>query len=76
MPFFRKSPKLTFNQRLDHMGPRYRAVCGTITRALAIIEAAAMSDPPDMPPARLQVVLALVNEAAAELAEARKESKS
>jgi hypothetical protein len=76
MPFFSKGPKpLTFNQRLDQMGPRYRAVCGLLTRALAIIEDAAGSDPPDMSP-RLQAVLEMVNEAAAELAEARKEVKA
>jgi hypothetical protein len=46
MSFFSKGPKpLTFNQRLDQMGPRYRAVCGLLTRAFAIIEDAAGSDP-------------------------------
>ncbi len=77
MAFFSKAPKpLTFNQRLDQMGPRYRAVCGRLTRAFAIIEDAAGSDPPDMSPTRLQSVLEMVNEAATELAEARKEVKA
>jgi hypothetical protein len=75
MPFFSKGPKpLTFNQRLDQMGSRYRAVCGLLTRAFAIIEDAASSDPPHISAARLQAVLKMVNEAAAELAETRKET--
>lgn len=75
MPFFTKGQKpLTFNQRLDQMGPRYRAVCGRLNRAFAIIEDAASSDPPDMSPARLQAVLEMINEAATELAEAQKET--
>jgi hypothetical protein len=75
MPFFSKGSKpLTFNQRLDQMGPRYRAVCGLLTRALAIIEDAASSDPPDMSHTRLQAVLEMVNEAATKLAEALKET--
>ena len=75
MAFFSKSPKpLTLNQRLDQIGPRYRAICGGLARALAIIEDAAGSDPPEMSPARLQAVLEMVTEAAAELAEARKET--
>jgi hypothetical protein len=75
MPFFNKGQKpLTFNQRLDQMGPRYRAVCGQLTRVFAIIEDAASSDPPEMSPARLQAILEMVNQAATELAEAHKET--
>jgi hypothetical protein len=64
---------LTMNQRLDHMGPRYRAIAGLLHRALAIIEDAAISDPPSMSLTRLELVLEQVTAAAAELAEARKE---
>jgi hypothetical protein len=66
---------MTLNQRLDQMGPRYRAVSGSLYRALAIIENAAASDPPSMSPTQLELVLRLVTESAAELAATRKELK-
>jgi hypothetical protein len=77
MSFFgRTSKPLTLNQRLDQMGPRYRAVCGRLSRALAIIEDAAGSDPPHMSPTRLEAVIGMVAETATELAEAQKELKA
>src|SRR5262245_12831151 len=73
MSFFRKTSKpLTFNERLDQMGPQYRAVCGRLTRALAIIEAAASSNPPNMSPTQLEFVVRLVAESGADLAEVQK----
>lgn len=73
MSFFGKAP-LTLNQRLDQMGPRYRAIAGRLHRALAIIEDAASSDPPEMSPARFELVFESVTQAAADLAEARKKN--
>ena len=62
---------LTLNQRLDQMAPNnipgYRGVCGLLARALAIMEDAASSDPPNMPPERLDVVCKDVAEALEEL---------
>jgi hypothetical protein len=60
---------LTINQRLDQIGPQYREVRGRLHRALAIIEDAAVSTPPHMSPERLQLILGLITESAAELAE-------
>jgi hypothetical protein len=64
--------QMTLNQRLDQMGPHYRAVSGLLFRALAILEDAAGSNPPYMSPDRLELVHKCVAEAAAEL-EAQKE---
>ena len=58
---------MTFNQRLDQMGPHYRAASGNLSRALAIIEDAASSNPPYMSSDRLELVHKCVVEAAAEL---------
>jgi hypothetical protein len=48
---------LTLNQRLDLMAPnyRFRPVFGQLHRVMAIIEAAAMSDPPRTTPYQLDL---------------------
>jgi hypothetical protein len=58
---------MTLNQRLDQMGPHYRAASGLLSRALAIIEDAEGSNPPYMSPDRLELVHKCVVEAAAKL---------
>lgn len=73
MPFFGKATKqLTSLERLDQMGSRYRPVWGSLHRVLAIIEDAASSDPPYMSPTRLEALLGMVTESAANLTEAQK----
>jgi hypothetical protein len=63
----------TLNQRLDEMGPRYRAIFGRLTRALAMIEYAASEKPPRMTPAQFETAIELLESSAAELKEAAKD---
>jgi hypothetical protein len=57
----------TLNQRLDQMGPRYRAVYGKLYRVLAILEDASRSEPPYLEPSRLESIRGMVAQTAAEL---------
>jgi hypothetical protein len=61
---------MTLNQRLDQMGPHYRAICGRLHRAVAMIEHAAGSNPPNMSLARLEAVIRMIVETGADLEEA------
>jgi hypothetical protein len=77
MPFFGKATKqLTLLERLDQMGSQYRPVWGSLHRVLDIIEYAASSDPPYMPPARLEALLGMFTKSAANLTEAQKEAST
>jgi hypothetical protein len=61
----------TLNQRLDQMGPHYRAVCGQLHRVLAITEAHASTDPPHMEHNTLELVIRLLSEVNTELQSSR-----
>jgi hypothetical protein len=66
---------MILNERLDQMGPQYRAICGRLRRALAMIEDAAGSNPPDMSLARLEAVIRIIIETGADLEKAHKALK-
>jgi hypothetical protein len=66
---------MTLNERLDQLGPQYRAICGRLHRALLMIEAAARSDPPDMSLTRLEAVIKIIIETGADLEKAHKALK-
>jgi hypothetical protein len=66
---------MTLNERLDQMGPQYRAICGRLHRALTMIENAAGSDPPNMSLTRLEAVIKLIIETGADLEKAHKTLK-
>ena len=77
MSFFTKP--LTLNQRLDLMAPnyRFRAVCGQLHRVMAIIENAAMYDPPRIfTPDQLDGLSKMVTDALNELAKIRNEANT
>jgi hypothetical protein len=57
------------------MGPQYRAICGRLYRALAIIEDAAGSNPPNISLSRLEIVIRMIIETGADLEEAHKALK-
>ena len=63
---------MTLNQRLDQMGPQYRAICGGLHRAVTIIEDAAGSNPPSMSASRLETVIRIIINLAADLEQAQK----
>ncbi len=65
----------TLNQRLDKMGPSYRAIFGRLTRALAIIESAASTKPPRMTPNQFEVAIDCLAASTAELKDAAKKSE-
>ncbi len=65
----------SLNQRLDKMGPRYRAIFGRLTRALAIIESAASTKPPRMTPKQFELAIDCLASSTAELKEAAEESE-
>jgi hypothetical protein len=69
------SREAPLNQRLDEMGPRYRAIFGALTRVLAVIENAASKKPPRMTTAQFEMTIELLESSAAELREAAKESE-
>jgi len=65
----------TLNQRLDEMGPRYRAIFGRLTRVLAMIEYAASQKPPRMTPKQFEVAIDELVSSTALLKEAAKEAE-
>jgi hypothetical protein len=69
------SREAPLNQRLDEMGPRYRAIFGGLTRVLAVIENAASKNPPHMTPAQFEMTIELLESSTAELKAAAKESE-
>jgi hypothetical protein len=64
----------SLNQRLDEMGPGYRAIFGRLTRVLAMIEHAASTKPPRMTPKQFEAAIDLLESSTAELKEAARES--
>ena len=62
------------NQRLDEMGPRYRAIFGRLTCVLAIIDHAASNKPYCMTPLQFEGAIDNLVSSTAELEEAAKES--
>jgi hypothetical protein len=63
------------NQRLDEMGPHYRAIFGRLTRVLAIVEAAASQNPPRMTTGQFETAIENLESSAAWLREAAKQSE-
>ena len=61
---------MTLNERLDQMGPQYRAICVRLNRALVMIEDAARSVPPNMSLTRLEAVIRIIIETGADLEKA------
>ena len=61
------------NQRLDEMGPHYRAIFGRLTRVLAIIENASSKKPPGMTSGQFNTVIENLESSAAWLREAAKD---
>lgn len=63
-------PAASLNQRLDEMGPYYRAIFGRLTQVLAIVENAASKNPPRMTPAQFETTIENLESSAAWLREA------
>ncbi len=63
---------MTLNERLDQIGPQYRAICEHLHRALTTIEDAADFNPPSMSLHRLETVMSYVIQAARDLEKVHK----
>ena len=74
IPPLQLNTRPSLNQRLDEMGPRYRAIFGRLTRVLAMIEHAASKKPQCVTSAQFEVAIDSLVSSTAELKEAAKES--